>query len=357
MVLWTMVDIPHNRLLITEEERRCVDSVLQSGWIARGEQSNALEKEFSTFFGRGDSCLLSSATAGLFLSLKLLGVSEGQFVAVPTYVCSALLNAIHMANARPLIVDIKQDDLNICPDSLSERSSGTPLVATFAVHTYGVPSDIDALRPIGGAIIEDCCQALGGESRGRKLGTIGDLSVFSFHATKIITCGHGGLIHDPQSAFAQAAKDYIDFDCRDTYEPRFNFFMSDIEAAMLRPQLSRIQTIMDQRKKIAERYLHVLPQGISVVGAPFAINQMIYRFVLRFSDMKNRDNAQCIFKKNGIKTIVPLTREELLHRYLNLDPALYPNAEHCVDTTLSLPLYPALDGSEIDRICDTLGSI
>ncbi len=349
--------IPHNTPLVTDGDRAAVEVVLRSGWIAQGPEVEGLEADFDALYSGGGSCALSSGSAALFLALKVLGAGPGARVAVPTYACSALLNAVHMAGAEPLVCDVRRHDYNLDPDSLQRFSGGKMPAATIAVHTYGTPADVTAITKFGGAVIEDCCQSLGGRRDGRFVGAEGALAVFSFYATKIVTSGHGGMLRDPKGDLAVAAHDYRNFDCRETYEPRFNLHMSDIAAAMARSQLARLEAIAARRRDIARRYLAAVPEGVEVMAGTGDEERMVYRFVLEFPNGESRDLARDYFRENGITTIVPLERYELLHRYLDLDPADYPVAEALVDVTLSLPLYPALEEEQIERVCETLAGL
>lgn len=349
--------IPHNRPLITPADRAAVDAVLASGWIAQGPEVLALEASFDALYGGGGSCALSSGTAALFLALKTLGMGPGKRVAVPTYACSALLNAVYMAGAEPWIADVEAEDFNIDPGAVERAAGGRKPDAIIAVHSYGARADVAALKAVGGAVIEDCCQSLGGAADGGNIGNDGDAAVFSFYATKIVACGHGGLMRDPDGRLADAARDYREFDQRESYEERFNLHMSDIEAAMARSQMSRLGDLADRRRATAARYLESLPAGIDAAAGVGDAGRMVYRFVLRFADSETRDRARAALAARGIEVIVPLERYELLHRYLGLDPAEFPVAENIVDTTLSLPVFPALTDAQVDRICAALATL
>lgn len=346
--------IPHNRPLVTAEDRAAVDTVLRSGWIAQGGEVDGLETDFATYYGGGGACALASGTAALFLALKVLDIGAGARVAVPSYACTALLNAVYMAGAEPLVVDVTEGDFNIDPAALEHGAAGRPPQATIAVHTFGAQAPVKDLAAIGGAVIEDCCQSLGGTRDGRPIGSDGRLAVFSFYATKIVTCGHGGLLYDPDGTLADTARDYRNFDQPAVYAPRFNLHMSDIEAAMARSQFDRIGAITSRRQDIARRYLAALPESIGAGVRPDENERMVYRFVLRFPDPGCRDRARKSLADKSIQTIIPIERFELLHRYLDLDTKDFPVSERIVDTTLSLPVFPGLTDSEVDRICAAL---
>ncbi len=348
-----MLPIKHNRPEVTAEDRAAVERVLASGHIAHGPQVRALEKDFTDRYG-GGACACSSGTAALFLALKGLDIGPGDTVAVPTYACSALLNAVHLAGASPVVADVNATDFNLSPEALAAIRPRPR--AAIVVHTYGAAADIAPIRALTPLVVEDCCQALGGARQGRPLGLEGDAAVFSFYATKILTCGHGGLVLDKAGTVAAQARDYRDFDGRETYVPRFNFHLTDFQAAMVRSQWQRLAAIAARRRAIARRYAEVLPPGIAVQAGIDDPERMVYRFVLRLNERKERDVLREHFRNNNVETTIPVERFELLHRYLKIDPSLFPNSERLVDTTVSLPIYPALSDEQVAHIRDTLAA-
>jgi dTDP-4-amino-4,6-dideoxygalactose transaminase len=289
----------------------------------------------------------------LFLTLLALGVRAGSRVAVPTYACSALLDAVRLAQAEPVVVDVSPDDLNLDPEMLtaSVKRSGRRVDATILVHMFGARGAVERLQHVGGEIVEDCCQSLGGALGAELLGSRGRAAVFSLSASKVITCGHGGMIWDRVGTVASAASDLQNYDGRARYVPRFNFQLTDIQAAMARSQLTRLTTIADRRRLIARRYVDSLPPGIDAPVGVMDAGRMVYRFVIRTHSSQHQAALHAHFDSLGITTIIPVERFELLHRYLGLDPVNYPVAETAVDTTLSIPVFPGLTDSEIDRIC------
>ena len=157
--------IPHNLPALTDRDMSVVSEVLRSGWIAQGPQVEALENDFTLMYGGGGACACSSGTAALYLALKGLGISIGDTVAVPTYSCSALLNAVNLAGAHPMVVDVREDDFTIDPQAL-KRLPLKPK-AVIAVHVFGAEANIRHLQECVPLVIEDCCQSLGGSRGGR----------------------------------------------------------------------------------------------------------------------------------------------------------------------------------------------
>ena len=228
-----MTKISHNRVLITDPDRLAIDNVLTSGWIAEGKVVKDLEGDFVNCLGGGKACAVSSGTAALFLALRGLGIGRGDHVAVPSYSCAALLNAIYMLDAEPLVVDVRLDDFTINVENL--LTDYGHIRACIAVHCFGASADVSALCERGILTVEDCCQSLGGPQ-----GLIGDVAVFSFYATKIITGGQGGLLWDETGKVAESARDFREYDGRKSYFPRFNFQMTDIQASIGRVQLKQL---------------------------------------------------------------------------------------------------------------------
>jgi perosamine synthetase len=342
--------IPHNRPLISAEDRAAVDAVLASGWIAQGPAVAALESSMVGLYGGGAACAVSSGTAALFLALKALGGAPGTIVAVPTYACSALLNAVHMAGAIPRVVDVLPDTFCLDPDALRAHAADARFV--IAVHTFGGEAEVAALRTDGRIVIEDCCQSLGGMRGGLPLGVAGEAAIFSFYATKLITGGQGGLVWS--RTVAETVRDYRQFDGRQTYEPRFNFQLTDLQAALANSQLQRLDVIRARRAAIAGAYLAALPTHLKTqrdLGAP---GRMAHRCVVVAPNREVRDRLAKHMEAAGIECIVPVERFELLHRYLGLDPAGYPVAERLSDTTLSLPLHLGLSDADVARISGAL---
>ena len=286
------------------------------------------------------------------MALKAMGIGAGSKVALPTYACSALLNAVYMAGALPNIVDVLSDSFCLAPVALARQASDADCV--IAVHTYGAPADIPALCQSGCKLIEDCCQSLGGEDNQGLLGKSGDAAVFSFYATKIITGGQGGLVWSGDTAVAEAVRDYRQFDCRENYVPRFNLQMTDVQAALVNSQMGRLDAIRSRRQAIAQTYFNALPAGLTVQAGLTEVNRMVYRFVVVAPDLTIREALRRHMEQAGVGCAVPIERYELLHRYLKLDAADFPVAERLVDTTLSLPIHSALTDAQIAQVATAL---
>ena len=188
--------IPHSKPSLGLKEVAALMRVMQSGQIAQGTAVDVFEKELAQITGVKGAVAVSSGTAALHLGLLALGIGKGDEVLLPSYVCTALLNAIHYTHATPRLVDIHPDSFNIdasmVKKSLSKRSK-----AIIVPHLFGLPADLDDLLAMGVPVIEDCAHALGMSYHGKTVGGFGVFSFASFYATKLITTGEGGGASDP----------------------------------------------------------------------------------------------------------------------------------------------------------------
>lgn len=341
--------IPHNKPWINGKDRAAVDAVLKLGWIAQGEVVRSLEAAFVELHDGGEACAVSSGTAALALALYGLGVQSGMRVAVPTYACSALLNAVHWAGAKPMPVDISRDTLNLDPG----RLEGT-VDAMILVHTFGEPAPVDICRQRAGVLIEDCCHSLGGAVDGISVGRSGDAAIHSFYATKVISGGQGGMVWLRSKEAFDRIHDYRQFDCRPDYKPRFNFQLTDIQAALVLSQFGRLDQVQSRRAAVAKLYARALPAGFGVQKGILNSGRMAYRFVVLAPDQQVREALRRHLERRRISSIIPVERYELLHRYLGLGPEMYPEAERIVDISLSLPIYPSMSEADAERVCNAL---
>ena len=330
--------IPHNRPTLGQPEQEAAARVLESGWVAQGSEVEAFERDVCHYLGLppDHAVALSSGTAALFVALWVLG-AQGKRVAVPAYSCAAVRNAVLMAGAAAIPIDVAPDSPNI---DLEQALGAAPDVIV-AAHLFGIPIRWDC-RSVTIPTIEDCAQAFGARVDGRPVGLNGTVGVFSFYATKMLTSGgQGGMLVSSDRSLVGAARDYREFDCRRDRVPRFNLQMTDLQAAIGRAQLAQIDAFLRKRKDTYARYsaagLRLWP---TTVGA--AIEPCNFRAIIR-----SCDPAAAIerLKRSAIRAIVPIADWELLE-----DPTRVPRAAELARSTVSLPLHPSLTGAEVAAI-------
>jgi perosamine synthetase len=332
--------IPHNRPTLGIEEQRAAQRVIDSGWIAQGREVEAFENEICAFLAlpEGHAVAVSSGTAALFLALKALDVA-GSYVGCPVYACSALTNAIALAGAKPVLIDCTAESPNIDCTALLRSKAKTAIVP----HIFGFP--VDLARLDGVRIIEDAAQAFGAVVRGARVGLQGDVGIFSFYATKIITSGgQGGMLVSRDPEIIASIRDYRAFDCRRDRMPRFNFQMTDLQAAIGRAQLQQCSAFLARREEIFERYKNL--------GLPLLDQGGPETRCVRFRSVVTTPAPRALIERlarGGVTAITPVEDWELL------GPAeQFPNAAQLARSTVSLPTYPALSREEQDQIIKVL---
>jgi len=344
--------IAHNKPCLDKKDSLKANQVVNSNWVAYGKECHKLEKKLSTFIlnSKKNSIVCSSGTSALFLALYALGVKKGDEVLLSTYTCSAVINAIYLLKAKPILVDINLENLAICHQLIKEKIT-TKTKAIIIVHIYGIPCEIDPFKEFKIPIIEDCSQSLGTRFKdGTMTGSKGDIATFSFYATKMITGGYGGAVLSKDIKYISRITDYINFDQPKSYYPRFNFLLSDINASIINSQFNRIEKILHTRKMIAKRYKKVINKKWLKYSS---INgQNYFRFILFFKNKKELTKIYNQLLNNDINVINPLTQNELLNNYLNKKG--FKIAKKMSNILLSIPIYPCLKTKEIEHIINTL---
>ena len=343
--------IHHSRPCVGEGEWRRLREVVRSAHLAQGPQVRAFEEEVAQTFGLSAGVATSSGTAALHLALLTLGIGPGDEVLLPSYVCTAPLQAVLYVGDSPVLVDVDPKTGNIDPDDLRRRLTPRSK-AVIAVHLHGIPAPVEELLSYSIPIIEDCAQSLGATLGGRKAGSFGHLTICSFYATKLITTGEGGMVLSSRADYLEKLKDLRDYDKREDFKVRYNYKMSDLEAAMGRHQLTRLDSFLHKRNSLAAAYDERL-QSVECEPPPRVEGRIYYRYVVNVSP----SSVQRIIDRlalRGVEAARPVFRP--LHQHLGLTGG-YAGAEACWNTHLSLPLHPDLSLEEVDEICSALGRI
>ncbi|RPH52849.1 MAG: DegT/DnrJ/EryC1/StrS aminotransferase family protein [Desulfobacteraceae bacterium] len=342
--------IPHSRPSIDQEEIAAVVSVLQSGRIAQGEQVLSFEKALASMIGVAGAVAVNSGTAALHLALLALGIGENDEVVIPSFVCPALLNSIRYVRAVPVPADINPETFNMDVPDIRKRLTGKTK-AIIIPHIFGLPADIREIVSLGVPVVEDCAQSLGSSYDGLPTGSFGALSVFSFYATKVICTGEGGMIASGDSQLLQKIRDLRDYDEKDDSRLRYNYKLTDLQAAMGLTQLRKLPVLIGRRRAIAGRYNeffreHLLPVPVS----PSDREHIYYRYIIRTRHLSKLLDAG---RDAGIAYRRPVFKP--LHHYLGMTG--YPKTDEAFLGTVSIPIYPSLRDTEVKTVLNHLQSI
>jgi perosamine synthetase len=332
--------IPHNKPTMGIEEEEAVIRVLRSSCLVGGNETEQFENEFCNFVGlpKGHAVAVSSGTAALYLALWVLE-GDKKTISFPGYVCSALRNATNMIGGNEEIIDIKKESPNIKFEEIKKES------IVIAPHMYGIPVDITKIK--NNNIIEDCAQSLGAKINGISVGLHGNAGIFSFYATKLITSGgHGGMYVSKNKKLVDRVRDYREFDYRHDQKKRFNFQMTEIQAAIGREQLKKLPKFLERREEIFQKYKKNGLELLDVERNQNHISPVRYRAVIKTEEPNKIIKS---LESVGVKAIVPTEDWELLGKH-----ELLPNAVELSRKTVSLPIYPTLTDEEIDIILSTI---
>lgn len=347
-----MEEILHSRPSITAEDIAVVTRVFSTAMLAQGSLCRELEQRFAAWYGAEGAIAAGSGAAAIVLALHGLRISWGDEVILPTYVCASVLEAVLSVGANPVLCDVGKDW--VMTDVDAEKCVSSKTKAIIVPHMYGIFSDIASLRPLRIPIIEDCAQAVGGEGT-RQLG--GDIAVLSFHPTKCLTSAEGGMAISSDPDVLSRMRFYRDGGANE-FAARIFSPMSDIAAALAISQANRYNEMLIRRQEIARTYTEALEQC-----APDSLNRlalgksMFFRFPIQIQG--GLEVCQTAFKQRGVH--VRRGVDVLLHRKMRLSDDLFPTAVKLFNSTVSIPIYPALSHEQelccVDAMKDVLANI
>lgn len=365
--------LPFARTVIDEETIAGVCQVLRSGWIATGPYVAKFEAALSSYFGGRSVRSVTSGTAALELALRAVGVGEGDEVIVPAMSFAASANVVLRVGAKPVFVDVELASRNL--DLNRVEAALTPKTrAIMPVHFAGLPVSMDRLldlaRARGIRIIEDAAHAIGSISRGRHIGSFGDVACFSFHPNKNMTTIEGGavVLDDPDEVhYIELARFHgIERDENnnvDVVQAGGKYNLSDVSARIGLGQLAQLDALTRRRQALAEIYFAELSgddAGLLPERGDDGHCWNMFTLLLPFEQLNmTRPQFQQAMAKRGIGVGVhyPCIPGLSVFRQLGYDEALYPNAARIGRETVSLPLFPTMLDDDVHRVCRELRSV
>ena len=375
--------IPFVRVELDESDISAVEGVLRSGWLTTASQVKALEDELAAYTGAPFVNAVNSATAAMHLALAAWDLGPGDEVITTPYTFTATANVIIHCGAEPVLVDVLEHDANIDPE-LIERAITPRTRAILPVHIAGSPCDMDAIMDIARRhslkVLEDAAHAIGTLYRGRPVGSISDAAAFSFYANKTMTTGEGGaLATSDEELSARVRRLTLHGMSRDAWnrydaggswrydiqEFGFKDNLTDIAAALGRTQLARLESFIDERTRVAQRYFANLRDEEHLILPTFSEEHRLpwHLFMVRVrneSSPAQRDDVIRQLAERGIGTSVHFIPLHYHTAYRNLgrwQVGDFPIAERIFDGEVSLPMYPGLSDTEVDDVCAALREI
>ena len=392
------MNIPFSPPDISEEEIEEVISALKSGWITTGPKTKEFEKRITEYCGSDRTVCLSAATTALEMTLRVLGIGEGDEVIVPAYTYTASCSVIYHVGATPVMVDSQIDrqemDYSKLGDAITEKTK-----AIIPVDLAGILCDYDKIYDIIESkkdlfkpnndlqeafnriiVVADSAHGFGAVRDDKKSGSIADFTCFSFHAVKNLTTAEGGAVTwrkhdgiDSEKLYKEyqiyslhgQTKDALEKTQKGSWEydiliPAYKCNMTDIQAGIGLAQLSRYDSMLKRRHEIVRRYDEGFKDSKVITPVHFTENSAssAHLYLTRLNGLSLEERNEIIVKMEeaGISTNVHYKPLPLLTAYKNLgfDIKDYPNAYHLFENELSLPIYSTLTDEEVDYIVENL---
>jgi perosamine synthetase len=341
------------------DEIAAVAEVVESGYLTMGPKVPEFERVLADICGTSHAVAVASGTAALHLAVRALDIGEGDEVIVPAFTFPSTANAVVLAGARPVLVDVDPRTMNVDIDKVYDATTQRTR-AVIAVHLFGRPLDWEALQssvPNEVALIEDAAGALGAQWRGMPCGGLGVIGCLSFHPRKVVTTGEGGAVTTSEPDVADAVRSLRHhgiapdgaFDIR---EPSTNYRLSDLQCAIGITQLARLDELLASRRRVAEAYTERLRDFVVTPDVDEADRHGWQAYVVQVG---RRDEVLEGLRAQAIEAQIGTYALHRLTAYRDQGP--FRGADAAFDRALALPLHSRLTESDIDRVAGTLTAL
>jgi len=356
--------IPISKPLIGREEKEAVLSVLDSGMITEGSVTKGFEKEFAKFVGAKYAIATDSGTSALHIALISHGIGKDDEIITTPFTFISSVNSIVYTGAKPVFADIEEDTFNINPNLIEEKITDKTK-AIMPVHLYGNPCDIDKINKIAKkynlVVVEDACQAHGASINNKEVGSF-NTTCFSFHPTKNMTTGKGGMITTNEDIAKIANKLKLCGESKSCFYDilGYNYRMTDIHAAIGLEQLKKLPEFNKRRIENAI-YFNENIKSSGIILPKINEGHVFHQYTIKITKecKKTRDEVVGLLRNNEISAQVyyplPIHKQELYKEdYKNQS---YPISEKVSNEVLSLPVHPVLTEEDLNKIVNVLNSI
>jgi len=370
------VTIPFHKAYITDDEINAVVDTIKSGWLTMGPKTIQFEQDFSQYIAKNNnipihSISLNSATAALHLALKAIGLEENDEVIIPTNTFIATAEVVTYFNAKPVLCDIEYTTHNIDVSKI-ESLITSRTKAIIPVHFAGQPCDMDEIFTLAKKynlkVIEDAAHALPAYYKNQIVGDLGDITCFSFYATKTLSTGEGGMITTRNEDYAKKIAvnrlHGISRNVWDRYTEKGNWYYevidngnkyntTDINAALGLEQLKKVDWMLAKRDAIAKKYTSAFEN--SKVITPVIKNNRKTSWHLYVIKINNRDELFELLRNDGIGTsvhFIPVHKHPYYKNKYSYNNELFAVANKVFNESLSLPIYPSMTDEEVDYVIE-----
>ncbi len=357
------------RPIISDEEKKAVIKVLDSGMLASGEQVSEFERRFAEYVGMKHGIATSSGTTALHAAMATIGIGRGDKVITTPFTFIASANSILYCGAEPVFVDIDARTFNIDPEKLEDalRENGD-VKAILVVHLFGLPCDMQRIMEIAEKysvkVVEDCAQSHGAAINGKKAGSFGRVAAFSFYPTKNMTTGEGGAIVTDDEEIMERCRKLINHGRAGRYlhdTLGYNYRMTNIAAAIGLLQLSKLDEF-NARRIANAAYLSERLSDLDWVEVPIVaegFTHVFHQYTIKTEAAKRDFVAQSLRSSDIDSAIIyPLVvYKQPLYEALGYGDSGCPLAEQICGRVLSLPVHPSLEDSELEMVVKAMRSI
>lgn len=353
---------------IDDSDIEAVVEVLRSGRLSLGPKTEAFEEAIALYIGVRHAVAVSSGTAALHLIVKALGLGPGDEVLVPSFTFAASINVLLYENAIPVFCDIEDITYNVDPSRLEEKITSRTK-AILAVDVFGHPAEWDSICSIAAKhnlrVIDDSCEALGAEYKGRKVGQFGDAAAFAFYPNKQITTGEGGVLVTDDSEIARLARSLRNQgrgemgSWLEHERLGFNYRMDEMSASLGLSQLHRIETFLTKRQHVADLYssrLSAVPRVRTQFVAPH-VRMSWFVYVITFDEDVDRSAVVQTLKEKQIPVrcyFSPIHLQSYIVGRSACQIGHLPVTESVARRTLALPFHNQLASEEVDKVVDAV---
>jgi len=371
--------IPYGHQWIDDEDIASVVEVLRSDWVTQGPKVDEFERKVVEYCGAKYAVAISSGTAALHAACAVAGISQGDEAITTPITFAATANCVVYCGGKPVFADIEEDTLNIDPKEIRNRLS-VKTKAILPLDFAGHPADLDEIKAIaeerGLLVIEDAAHALGAEYKGRRIGSLSDMTILSFHPVKHITTGEGGMILTDSKEFYEklkifrhhgVVKDSLDrgswyYEIRDL---GYNFRITDFQCALGLSQLNKLDYFIRRRREIAARYNEAFAEMAEIVTPVEQENvKAVYHiYVIQLQLERLKASRKEIFEALRAENIgvnvhyIPLHLHPYYQTKFGYKPGDYPMAERYYERAITLPIFPKMSDEDVEGVIKAVNKV